>query len=425
MDSKGKGKAKKQTDETNKKYMAQYRQQVRDDPEKYEEYLKYHRERRKRIQNDPELRAKHHEFAKKSRERDKERMKNDPEYKRQKLGYYNNWQKRNLQKLKEDPEKFNEYRKNKNEVHNKWNAKRREEGTSFWQQVKADPEAHETEKQKNRERVKNREKERGISVWEKIKQDPEKLKKTQNSASARYEKNKKDPEFLKNRRQTWHTNQENWKCIPVCPTCNMKHGSRDYDECISCRKGKFLIKRQEAEVHALLRENEMFPSLCDVKGPCATPNNNRRPDFVFSSADLTHTVILEVDEDYHRSWTPECENTRLGEVQDQFPEKPIFFIRYHPIRRKGKSSYTTITAQSKKDLIYTLKMVFGLPSPKEDELPCGYDICFIGYPDDRIEELTSTRERMQHDKMKTLMEEKKREDKLKMNNRRLQKFRNK
>ena len=60
-----------------------------------------------------------------------------------------------------------------------------------------------------------------------------------------------------------------------------------------------------------------------------------------------------------------------------------------------------------------LKTLFAMSPPKEGELPCGYDICFIGYPEERVQELASTREKMQHDRMQTLMEESKKEEKRK------------
>jgi hypothetical protein len=41
-----------------------------------------------------------------------------------------------------------------------------------------------------------------------------------------------------------------------------------------------------------------------------------------------------------------------------------------------------------------------MPTPGVNELPRGYRVLFIGYPDERIEEMTSIEERMQHEAIK-------------------------
>ena len=387
-----------------KQYSKEYREKIRNDPDKYKEYLEYFRKRNEKVKNDPELWEKECKRLKEKNERNKRRRQEDPEYREHTNEYSRNWRKQNLEKIKQDPVAYEGYRESKNKKHREWRAKKNEEGLGPWQIIKANPEKHKEENEKNRARIAKREEKWGMTTHERLKKNPEKYRRRQKLANERYEKSKaEDPEFMQKRREVWNQNKENWDCFPRCPTCNMKHMSRTYKECQPCRNVQEVIKKQEHEIHTLLNENKLFPSLCDAKGPCASADNRRRPDFVFSSPDLTHTIILEVDEDYHRSYTPECEMTRLGEVQDQFPEKPVYFIRYHPIRLKGKSPYTSITKQSKKELLYALKVVFALPQPKEGELPCGYDICFIGYPGDRVKELSSTRERMQHERMTELI----------------------
>ena len=57
----------------------------------------------------------------------------------------------------------------------------------------------------------------------------------------------------------------------------------------------------------------------------------RRPDFLFDAG--THFVILEIDENQHKSYSPECEVTRMINIaQDTGGGLPVVFIRYNPDR---------------------------------------------------------------------------------------------
>jgi hypothetical protein len=54
---------------------------------------------------------------------------------------------------------------------------------------------------------------------------------------------------------------------------------------------------------------------------------NERPDFVWEAG--THRVIVEVDEDQHRTYPPECDRTRMINVT-QAMGLPCIWIRYNP-----------------------------------------------------------------------------------------------
>ena len=124
-------------------------------------------------------------------------------------------------------------------------------------------------------------------------------------------------------------------------------------------------------------------------------------DFVFASNDINYNIILEVDEDYNydkhdSNYSPECEFevARLSDLRDQYPGKPIFFIRYGVERVKTGE----VSSKSKKKIKNCLETIFSLPVPGENELPLGYSIVYVGYTEDQISLLTRTHDIMQHEK---------------------------
>jgi hypothetical protein len=192
-----------------------------------------------------------------------------------------------------------------------------------------------------------------------------------------------------------------------CPICDDVHQSRDSDYCREHRAQEKRIRKREEEVGKLLDQWGFIPVLKNRKGPCGDSKNLRQSDYALAAHDINYHVILEVDEDFHRSYTPECETARLADLRDQFPGKPLFFVRYGVKRRRSVyPSQCTISKKSQKELKHCLETIFTLPPPGKIELPCGYNMVFIGYPQDRIDLVTSTHERMQHQKMEELQKEK-------------------
>ena len=62
-----------------------------------------------------------------------------------------------------------------------------------------------------------------------------------------------------------------------------------------------------------------------------------RPDILIEC--LTHTIIVEVDENQHKSkssYTPECEISRLNNIFTDLADRPIVFIRFNPDSYKTK-----------------------------------------------------------------------------------------
>jgi hypothetical protein len=61
-----------------------------------------------------------------------------------------------------------------------------------------------------------------------------------------------------------------------------------------------------------------------IQGGCS----KRRPDGLIDCE--THTVIIEIDEDQHRSYEEQCENKRIMEIFRDLGSRPLIVIRLNP-----------------------------------------------------------------------------------------------
>lgn len=84
-------------------------------------------------------------------------------------------------------------------------------------------------------------------------------------------------------------------------------------------------RSKEQSFMAPLRE--LYPDMTldkRIEGGCS----KRRPDGFIDV--LTHVVIVEIDEDQHRSYNEMCENRRMMELSVDVAHRPIVFIRLNP-----------------------------------------------------------------------------------------------
>ena len=63
-----------------------------------------------------------------------------------------------------------------------------------------------------------------------------------------------------------------------------------------------------------------------ISGGCS----NKRPDFLFDK--LTHSVIVEIDEEQHTSYS--CENKRTMSLFEDLGSRPLVMIRFNPDKNK-------------------------------------------------------------------------------------------
>lgn len=175
-----------------------------------------------------------------------------------------------------------------------------------------------------------------------------------------------------------------------------------YDRCETCMVGFGRVKVQETEIGKFLEENGLHPSLRDHTGPCrAQSDSARRPDFVLKANDVPYTIVVEVDEDYHRGYPAECEVKRMQQIKDAFPEEVLYFVRYAPERIKykehGETRLSVILPESKALLLECVRTIIALPKPEPKDIPLGYKVRYLGYPPDRVRDLEETHVRMVHE----------------------------
>lgn len=86
-------------------------------------------------------------------------------------------------------------------------------------------------------------------------------------------------------------------------------------------------KTRETEILDLLNATSDLPRFIHDKS-IGFACGNFRPDFLFGNFG-THCVVLEVDEDQHKSYDPECERIRMINIVNS-QVLPCVFIRYNP-----------------------------------------------------------------------------------------------
>jgi hypothetical protein len=69
-----------------------------------------------------------------------------------------------------------------------------------------------------------------------------------------------------------------------------------------------------------------------------------RPDFLFEAA--SHCVVVEVDENQHKSRACECEQTRMVNISQSLG-LPTIFLRYNPDRYKVKGETRDVLQTSR------------------------------------------------------------------------------
>jgi hypothetical protein len=199
----------------------------------------------------------------------------------------------------------------------------------------------------------------------------------------------------------------------ICPICDKRHESKIDDWCRDCRTGQRRAKVYETEVANFFRDNGMEWASSDQKIGCDPGDDyNVRPDFVFKAPGVANIVIVEVDEDQHRSYPLECEIARMAKVRDTIaresavgigtdgsPGMGIIVIRYNPERTApNNNNRPRITHQSKVLLLDCLHQALKR-GPSSSIL--GYEQVFLGYDESRVAEFLHTELRMHIEKQES------------------------
>ena len=124
-----------------------------------------------------------------------------------------------------------------------------------------------------------------------------------------------------------------------CSNCNLLYYISEGNMCNDCntyRIRKYEHKK-EIEIKQMFDENDIKYDSHDkiVKDSCL----KYRPDFVIDC--ITHFIVIEVDENQHKSYEQTCEKARMLNLAQGFGGAPVVFIRYNPDSYKnhlGKNS---------------------------------------------------------------------------------------
>lgn len=128
-----------------------------------------------------------------------------------------------------------------------------------------------------------------------------------------------------------------------CQKCDLLYVLNAEGVCQSCSDFKLAKGVKEKEIAALLdREGVDYFShdrMIDF-GECV----KYRPDFLIDA--MYHMVVLEVDENQHKGYPCECEQTRMVNIANALG-MPTTFVRYNPDDFKG----STVTRAKRHDLL--------------------------------------------------------------------------
>ena len=131
-------------------------------------------------------------------------------------------------------------------------------------------------------------------------------------------------EYMRRRREAAPRCENDWCDSPgtyggKCLRCTV-YQNPDHD----------VSKKYKAKEHCVVDFlKEQLPTemiVCDkqIDGGCS----RRRPDIFIDK--LTHSVIVEIDENQHESYDCTCENRRLMELFEDLGRRPLVMIRFNP-----------------------------------------------------------------------------------------------
>ena len=143
-----------------------------------------------------------------------------------------------------------------------------------------------------------------------------------------------------------------------CNNCNINYASWKYKpHCFNCfgylNPNDSRVRNFKTKEQAYMSEiQKVYPDIIldqKIEGGCS----RRRPDGLIDC--LTHSVIIEIDENEHKSYDDSCSNFRMMELFEDLGSRPIVFIRFNPdsyklnnTRVRGSFGITKVTGELKK-----------------------------------------------------------------------------
>ena len=143
-----------------------------------------------------------------------------------------------------------------------------------------------------------------------------------------------------------------------CNNCNLSDLICDEDgrcllSCSLIHKKRF--KFSETEMNKFLTRNNLEFSSDKIEDSSCSKN---RADFVFRTP--YGVVIVENDENQHRTYPSECEQTRMIQIHQDFGES-VHFIRFNPDRYHSESENLRLEQRHKILLTKVLRPILNQP----------------------------------------------------------------
>lgn len=128
----------------------------------------------------------------------------------------------------------------------------------------------------------------------------------------------------------------------MCDSCNLFRANKKYEDlCITC----FMWKYPDHKITRRYRKKEMYiadmikekfssyeMTFNKTVGGCS----KRRPDILIDV--LSHSIIIEIDEDQHKSYS--CEEKRINELFTDLGDRNLILIRFNPDKYKNENNKT-------------------------------------------------------------------------------------
>lgn len=179
----------------------------------------------------------------------------------------------------------------------------------------------------------------------------------------------------------------------ICSICGLMGALNRNDQCETCRPELFVRKMlyKQNIVVDFLKKRNVFPSSIDRildLGECGM----QRPDLFFANDDQPHTLIVEVDENQHKSYdcgrtctcggkSCNCDVARMKNIQQSQGGRPGYFLRFNPDDYKCKHKPRT---DIQRLIILDEWIQYLLNNPPTAFLQVLY-LFYDGHNDDKIE----------------------------------------
>jgi hypothetical protein len=133
-----------------------------------------------------------------------------------------------------------------------------------------------------------------------------------------------------------------------CKYCDIEEKSN-----FVCKECKQISNKKEWAVVRYIKKKIDTPSKHN-SSESVKECSSRRPDVFFDL--LKHCVIVEIDENQHKTYAESCECVRINEIVNSIGGKSVIFIRYNPDKTYNNKKEVEFEIKYKLDvLIKTIK----------------------------------------------------------------------